>query len=70
MLARAPQLVLRLRMSEDVRALDHALHCVERRVIQRDDALARLVLTCANVDEAFRGIEVFPTYVLHFDAAP
>ena len=69
MLACAPQIVVRFRVSELVGARHHSLHGVKRRVVQWDHPLARFVLACADMDHSFLGIKVLSPHVLHFDTA-
>ena len=66
-LARRPEIVLRLRVPELVRALEHARGCFDGRCVERDDPMARLVLASPDVHEAFDEIDVAPAQVLHFD---
>jgi hypothetical protein len=77
-LAGAPQIMLRLRVPEFVRALKHPRDGVAGRAIQRDLTLARLVLAVPDVEHALTcgaldvphllQVNVLAADVLHLDA--
>lgn len=69
MLAGAPEVVLRIDVSELIRTLDHRLHGPEGVVIQRQHSLASFVLAFANVQRPRVQIDVLPADVLDFDTA-
>ena len=64
-LASRPEVMLGLRMTEEIGAFEHARHSLDRRGVQRDDAVARLVLASPNVQQSFHEIHVAPANVLH-----
>ena len=66
-LARRPEIVLGLGVAEEVRALEHPRGRFDGRCVQRDDAVARLVLAPPNVHEPLDEIHVAAPKVLHLD---
>src|SRR5262245_21793794 len=72
---RTPNVVVWVRVPENVGPAQHALNGRFRRLIQWDRPLARLVLAAGDVQHAFAGrafdvpdlfeIDVPPTYMLH-----
>src|SRR5712691_1069601 len=66
-LTRRPEIVLRLRVPKQVRALEHPRGGFDGRRVERDDPVARLVLAPSNVHEPLDEIHVAPAKVLDFD---
>jgi len=59
--------MLLLRVPEQIRTFEHPRHSFDCRDVQRDDAMARLVLAPSNVDEPLGGIHIAETKMLHLD---
>ena len=53
--------------SEHIRALEHPRCCFDGRCVQRDDAVARLVLAPSNVYQPLDEIHIASAKVLHLD---
>ena len=68
-LARRPEVVLGLGVSEQIRALEHPRRRFDGRCVERDDAVARLVLAPPDVHEPLDEIDVAAAKVLHLDRA-
>ena len=66
-LARRPEVVLGLGVPEQIRALEHPRRRFDGRCVERDDAVARLVLAPPDVHEPLDEIDVAPAKVLHLD---
>ena len=64
-LARGPEVMPWLRVPEQIGAFEHARYGLDRRGIQRDDPVARLVLASLNVQQPLDEIHVTPANVLH-----
>jgi hypothetical protein len=59
--------VLGLGVSEEIRALEHPRRRFDSRGVERDDAVARLVLAPSNVHEPLDEIHIAAPKVLHLD---
>ena len=59
--------MLRLRVPEQVRALEHPGGGFDGRRVERDDPVARLVLAAPDVQEALDEIDIAPAKVLDLD---
>jgi hypothetical protein len=57
--------MLRLRVPEQIGAFEHPRHSFDRRGVQRDDAMARLVLAPSDVQQPLDEIHIAPANVLH-----
>ncbi|HEY2435270.1 MAG TPA: hypothetical protein VGI12_21550 [Vicinamibacterales bacterium] len=66
-LACRPEVVLGLRVVEHVGPLEHPGDRVERRRVQRDHAMARLVLAPSHVQQFLDQIDVAAPEMLHLD---
>ena len=66
-LARRPEVVLGLGVPEQIRALEHPRRRFDGRRVQRDDAVARLVLAPSDVHEPLDEIDIAAAKVLHLD---
>jgi hypothetical protein len=52
-----------LGVPEQIGAFEHPRHGFDRRAVQRDDAMARLVLAASNVQKSFDEIHIAPANV-------
>ena len=62
-----PEHYLWLRVPEEIRALEHARRRLDGGSVQRDNAVARLVLAPSNVHEPLDEIHIAAPKVLHLD---
>ena len=68
-LARRPEVVLGLGVSEEIRALEHARRRLDGRCVERDDAVARLVLAPSHVQQPLDEIHIAASKMLHLDGS-
>ena len=59
----------RLGVPQQIGAFEHARHGFDRRGVERDDAMARLVLAPSNVQQSLDEIHIAPANVLHLNWA-
>ena len=59
--------MLGLGVSEEICPLEHSSCRFDRRRVQRDDTVARLVLAASHVDEPLDEIHIAAPKVLHLD---